>query len=813
MIIKPRNSTWLQISLGAPILGLLLICGLSEATPNPQNERPPEIAVAPSVNSDDGTNAIPFVRDTHDPFGSPEILPIDMNIVKKTTIKGLVWGIENTHVPDAKVILVPGLYKKPPLVKTVDRNGEFEFTVDRNGNEPLHLTAVSSDGKKTGYVYLTEPDLIRNNEASSARKVGERFLVRLNDSGAMVKGMLKDVRGNSVPDAVVRGDAFRAITAEDGSFEMYYMYIQPRMVYSIVPGKGLAFAGRFAVKGKSGDDSGNPFSRPIELILYGADPLSIQVTDSDGKPLPGCKLRPQIRKKFENGNSLDLELPMEYVTDDKGIMQADWVPDCEAFEVTFDVIPPPELISIPEGTYTAGTINTRNRPEGKPIIFAMPRLTTTTLVVENPFAENGGAVMPHININIGRRWLNPETGKFENKSRFEYALIGAAGEKYRITFPPHSRPGVVSPAVVDGTIGEEDEERVFRLEKGIPLRVRLFDTAGNPVDWSQNANVSLLAPVVDERSGSLWYLHPENLSYGTGERDSWPKNEFRSYLPRGNFELHVNAIEQFPQQSIRQSNSAQVVRPKEIKDPVRKFTAKDQPEIVLDFQIDFLNGERSSSNRIWPVAPEVLDESQDIRISLRKIYQSDELYFDRLRLGPLCNEKDALAILERELKTGRYKTLFLDDGDKRAFGKDDPASGLMSGVRDLAKKYGLEIEFHGARGSFGPDEDEVRKKAAEREIFPAEIGVDIPHRSAFLSKGGTDGDKNKRLYDVLLRTSMNANTIEEREALARIADEVAKGKRRRIILDCDKEVPYEKVLAFLEKLKRNGIPVYMSVGE
>ncbi|MDR1477370.1 MAG: hypothetical protein LBJ00_00330 [Planctomycetaceae bacterium] len=565
----------------------------------------------------------------------PQPLPIAKNPTNKPrkdepiTVGGTVviecyGSTDSLPIGGAIVFLVPQSPSGVPLKTVADQNGSFEFVFKRNGNEPFTLFAITPDKKLIGDELIRENDVpfLDSSEPSAPEKFRIQTTVRIFDREKCfsVTGTIKDVAGKPVEGTLIQpsgyGD-FRSVSDVKGQFEIYTKNDFPHAICAVKCGVGFASMFRGVTKGHS-----PPFIDPLELVLTPPSPFRLVVVDARDMPVSDC----EVTAICKNGWEGECPIPALAITDQNGVAVIDWKPKTSEFQFIFAIRPTNRLRRYADGSsaklipdpkknifyaknVTSGKSSTGvNLNELKCVI---PFKAEMKVKLINPFVNPNGKSelkIPNIsayasnNKNEEESFAlsydnSPDISKYRNDpAECEFLMYSSPRQFFRIRARLSDGECSVFPTV-RGTMGDgfTPSETTITLQKGTPLRLRLFDENGNSLRWKQGRYEASISEIEPDPSVPLmewansYDFHASLIKAANAKMTG--AEELVCYLPSGKFKVNTRCVlGPRPQQmySLPKSTDLPEKKPKKIKNNQRIISipaVPDGKEIILNFHL------------------------------------------------------------------------------------------------------------------------------------------------------------------------------------------------------------------------------------
>ncbi|MDR1291222.1 MAG: hypothetical protein LBK06_08475 [Planctomycetaceae bacterium] len=487
---------------------------------------------------------------------------------ERIAIRGIVRDRDDkSSVGNAIVFLVPEFSSGVPLKTVADKDGLFEFVYEHHGNYPFTLFALTPDKKRMGYKSIREDDiqgayfhweLDKNRATQSAEKLPRRFTVKISDNECFcTTGTVKDVSGKPVEGALIYNEqpiSFQGVSDAKGQFEFYTTHDFPREIFVVKSGVGLAYMSSPWWKGRDPERErkNNTFYKPVEIVLAPPSPLRLVVVDSKNIPVSNCEIYVHVRAE----NVDEYHFPNFVLTDQNGIAIVDHYPNTH-LRPYFNIRPPDQLRRYADGSAA------RLIPDQKENVFNIDNMVSGQFVDElrcvipfkaemkikliNPFAVPNGKPelkFPNVSVNAGRYGYLPDIANHRNDSMYEFTVYSNPRQHFKIRCKLSDGNTSVFPTV-RGIMGDgfTPLETTITLQKGTPLRLRLFDENGKTLNWKENhysAFINEIVPNSPTNALADWRFY--EFGHSLREVESGVE-ELVCYLPQGKFQVNAELHE------------------------------------------------------------------------------------------------------------------------------------------------------------------------------------------------------------------------------------------------------------------------------
>jgi hypothetical protein len=184
-------------------------------------------------------------------------------------------------------------------------------------------------------------------------------------------------------------------------------------------------------------------------------------------------------------------------------------------------------------------------------------------------------------------------GKNHNEPIHEFIIHSDPRQHFTIRCIFSDGKSFVFPTV-HGIMGDgftPSETTTITLQKGTPLRLRLFDENGDALNWQEDRYIASISEIENHSTEEEEWFRSYNFndSLHKAERAGLPgAKELVCYLPQGKFRVKAELQEVITTKIYISSNQTQALQ-KTIKDNQRIITipnAPDNKEIILDFHVD-----------------------------------------------------------------------------------------------------------------------------------------------------------------------------------------------------------------------------------
>jgi hypothetical protein len=307
-------------------------------------------------------------------------------------------------------------------------------------------------------------------------------------------------------------------------------------------------------------------------------------------------------------------VPTSARTNQNGVAIINWKSNTPNLHFSFTIRPPDQLRRYDDGSaaklitepeknifYLNSAVSKRSFSELKCVIPFKAELKVKLI---NPFAvsdKEPKLEFPNVYADAGSYNNLLFFGESHNDSMHEFMIHSDPRQHFAIRCVFSNGKSFVFPTV-HGIMGDgfTPLETTITLQKGTPLRLRLFDENGNSLNWKEDCYIASISEIENHSTEEEeWFHHYDfNDSLRKAERAGLPgTKELVCYLPQGKFQVKAELKEVITelqdaittqQYYISSSDPTQALQ-KTIKDNQRIITipnAPDNKEIILDFHID-----------------------------------------------------------------------------------------------------------------------------------------------------------------------------------------------------------------------------------
>lgn len=528
-------------------------------------------------------------------------------------------GNVDEHVPFRGIVLNAFCYEtdgvlysdKADLIEEVRKNAQplsgaklFYYPEDETNSKPLETVAdeqgcfefnFSERERKTGQIVAVSPDegvidgfYLENIDNPGAEFHEGRYVFRMDRKGMSVYGTVIDSQDKPVENAIVFSNGFPygiyTFTNADGEFILYQSIRYPTVVCALKHGKGFGqiIDGDWLSRHKNS----TTFDRPLSIQMSDAKPFQLQVVDPQGNSVADSKIRFYVKDDMASEDIF----PGWFMTDEQGTLDVDWLPKEMDSQILIDIDPKKVSIPLENGNETHFARWDREpvkRDKNSKMICVMQYLGWTLVRIRNPFTDDPAVQVPRITFRLPKMIYSPNFRTTDDPEVIEYLFSAAPGTEFYIHGNLQSSPGVL-PTIFNGKMGSELEDGKLSLtiQKGTPIRLRMFDDLGNRLMWGENAGFHLreIEPGKFTETGEPKYgLHHSVFEVlPRGEKgDVVTTDEILFYLPRGEYEIKPSFMP-----SVAWKNRPYRPYTKlKLKHPAHRFKVDDDKEIRIDFNI------------------------------------------------------------------------------------------------------------------------------------------------------------------------------------------------------------------------------------
>tara|TARA_R110002095_G_scaffold179193_2_gene156485 strand:+ start:117040 stop:120039 length:3000 start_codon:yes stop_codon:yes gene_type:complete len=254
------------------------------------------------------------------------------------TLSGVVVDEQDKPVPGVKVLIEwKYLEQKRDETKT-DKQGRFTLRTSKKNVRGQIIQAITDSGQK-----LAQRRILRRNIDQDHAEHELRLQLQ---PARRVELHVVDATGKPIANAktgIIGGYRDQGTNTTDGQGHVVYHVPQDvkiQYVFAVSDGHGADYKAYVLPRGQSGDKITKPPAfpdHPVQLKLEGAQPLKVQLKETDGTPIAGVKVYPWLLDKPDQTQDLNLSYfyrLVEQTTDAEGTVVFAWIPDWQKSPLT-----------------------------------------------------------------------------------------------------------------------------------------------------------------------------------------------------------------------------------------------------------------------------------------------------------------------------------------------------------------------------------------------------------------------------------------------------------------------------------------------
>ncbi|WP_198000242.1 carboxypeptidase regulatory-like domain-containing protein [Gimesia alba] len=259
-------------------------------------------------------------------------------VTDKVTLSGIVVD-EQDKPAQGVTVFVEWQYPEQGRAETkTDKQGRFTFSAAKKNVYRQMIQAITDTGQKLAQRRILRRNIDQDHAQHELRlQLQPARRVELHVVDANTKP-IADAKTGIMGDYKVWGTNS---TDEKGQVVYHVPHdVKIQYVFALSEGHGADYKAYVLPRGQSGDKITRPPAfpdHPVQLKLEGAQPLKVQLKETDGTPIAGVKVYPWLLQKPDQTQDLNLSFftsLVEQTTDAEGTVVFQWIPGWQKLPLT-----------------------------------------------------------------------------------------------------------------------------------------------------------------------------------------------------------------------------------------------------------------------------------------------------------------------------------------------------------------------------------------------------------------------------------------------------------------------------------------------